>query len=267
MKKAFRGRMTQKVRQNRAAASIAYYLFTTAKGRCVQGNGFGEYVIWLNHFVLAASEHTEKLASKIRTGRDLLKDKDKCGRTLLYIACMSGFYDTCELLLEEGASINVVQSTGSTPLHGAAYYRHTLVVGLLLQHGAKTDIKNQAGMTALDESTTPDIQRLIQTASADKILSFTAELRDKCLVERVRLIKYQGDVVAKELIRNQSTLDEDTRAQWNGICRKWDLAWHGTRFKHLESIMKDGLFPAGSNGIMPEPGHFTLDKEYLNWSR
>ena len=261
--KAFRGRMTQKVRENRATASVAYYILTSPKGRYAEVSGFDdEFVIKPDHFVLAACGHTRRLASEIRSGRDLLKVKDERGRTLLYIASRSGFYDTCELLLEKGASINVVQSSGSTPLHGAAFYGHTLVVGLLLQHGAKTDIRNRAGNTALDESTTPEIRRLIQIASTDKILSFTAELRGKCLVDRVQLIKYQEDVVAKELTRDQSTLDEDTRAQWEDISRQWDLAWHGTRFKHLESIIKNGLLPAGTNGIMPEPGHFELNKEY-----
>ena len=264
IERAFRGRMTQKVRQNRATATVAYHMLTSPGSRYVEKCGLDEFAVTKSdHFVLAACGHTRALASEIRSGKDLLKDKDERARTLLYIASRSGFYDMCELLLEKGASINVVQSTGSTPLHGAAYYRHTLVVGLLLQHGAKTDIKNQAGNTALDESTTPDIKRLIQTASADKILSFTAELRGKFLVDSVRLIEYQEDVVAKELTRDQSTLDEGTRAQWDGICHQWDLGWHGTRFKHLESIMKNGLFPAGSNGIMPEPGHFTLDQEYL----
>ena len=264
IEKAFKGRLTQKVRQNRALAAVAYHILTSpAGGRYVKKSDLDEFVIKPDHFVLAACGHTRALASEISSGKDLLKEKDERDRTLLYIASRSGFYDTCELLLEKGASINEVQSTGSTPLHGAAYYRHTLVVGLLLQHGAKTDIRNQAGSTALDESTTPEIRKLIQIASTDKILSFTAELRGKCLVDRVQLIKYQEDVVAKELTRDQSTLDEYTRAQWEDISRQWDLAWYGTRFKHLESIIKNGLLPAGTNGIMPEPGHFELNKEHL----
>jgi len=264
IEKAFKGRMTQKVRQNRAMATVAYHMLTSPGSRYVEKSGLDEFAITKSdHFVLAACGHTRVLASEIRSGKDLLKDNDERTRTVLYIVSRSGFYDMCELLLDEGASINAVQSTGSTPLHGAAYYRHALVVGLLLQHGAKTDIQNKAENTALDEGATPEIRRLIQTASADKILSFTAELRGKCLVDRVRLIKYQEEVVAKELIRDQGILDEGTRAQWDDICRYWKLAWHGTRFRHLESIIKKGLLPAGSNGIMPEEGHFELNKAYL----
>ena len=270
IKAAFKVKTTQSERQNRAMASVAYHTLTSPAGRYVLKCDTDEFVITKpDHFVLAACGHTRALASKIKFAKHLLKDKDERGRTLLYIASRSGFYDTCELLLEKGASANEVQSTGSTPLHGAAYYGHTPIVGLLLQHGAKTDIKNQFKHTALDESATPEIQKMIETASADKILSLTAELRGKNLVHRVQLIKYQGQVIAKELKRDHSTLDEGTRAEWYDICRNWTSAWHGTRYRHLEGIIKNGLLPAGSNGIKPEAGHFDLNKEHLgipNWA-
>ena len=100
-------------------------------------------------------------------------------------------------------------------------------------------------------------------------MSVTAEFRPKNLVDRVQLIKYQGEVIAKNLRRSQSTLDEATRAQWNDIFRNWESAWHGTRYRHLESIMNNGLLPAGTSGINPEEGHFELNQEYLgipNWA-
>ena len=177
----------------------------------------------------------------------------------------------CELLLEKGASINEVQSTGSTSLHVAAYYGHTLIVRLLLQYGAKADIKDQFGKTALNESANPMISSQIQTASGDKILSLTAELRKKNLVHRVQLIKHQGEVIAKELARDQSTLDEGTRAQWIDICCNWESAWHGTRSGNLESIVMKGLRPGtGAINIKPEAGLYELNEEHLrapNWAR
>ena len=270
--KAFKVRITQSVRQNSAMASVAYHILTSKADRYVQKCDLDEFDITKSDpFVLAACGHTYALASEIRSGKDLLTAKDERARTLLYIASRSGFYDTCELLLEEGASINVVQTTGSTPLHGAAYYGHTPIVKLLLQHGAKTDIKNQFGRTALDDSATLEIHGLIQAASGDKILSLTAELRGKNLVHRVQLIKYQGEVIAKELERDQSTLDVATRAQWDDICRNWESAWHGTRYGHLESIIKKGLrLGAGLRDIKPEAGLYELSEEQLghpNWAK
>jgi len=150
-------------------ASVVYHMLTSTADRYVQKCGLDEFVITKSdHFVLAACGHTRALASEIRSGKDLLKNKDERARTLLYIASRSGFYETCALLQEKGASIDEVQSTGSRPLHDAAYYGHTLIVELLLQHGAKTDIKNQFGRTVLDESATPEIRSLIQTARVDR---------------------------------------------------------------------------------------------------
>ena len=269
---AFKVKIRQSVRQNSAMASVAYHMLTSTADRYVQKSGLDEFVTAkCDHFVLAACGHTRALASKIWNRKYLLEDKDERGRTLLYIASRSGFYDMCELLLEKGASINEVQSTGRTPLHAAACYGHTEIVRLLLQYGAKSDIKDQFGKTALDEGATPAITSLIHTTSADKILSLTAKLRGKNLVNRVQLIKYQGEVVAKELLRTQNTLDKDTQARWNDICRDWESAWHGTGYGNLESILMTGLRPGtGSVNIKPEAGVYELNEEYLrtsNWAR
>ena len=152
--------------------SIAYHMLTSSAGRYTRVQGKDEFVVRRrDHFMLAACGHTKELTLRIDKKRNLVQDRDEHGRTLLYIASKSGFYDTCKLLLEKGASVNEAQKDGSTPLHGAAYFGHALVVGLLLQHGARSDIKNNWGNSALDESATPAIRSLIQTASADDISS------------------------------------------------------------------------------------------------
>ena len=73
-------------------------------------------------------------------------------RNLLYLAAKNGFYDICVFLLEKGFDPNIQQGTQSTPLHAAAYYKHDSIVYLLLEYGAKTNIKNNGGNTALDEA-------------------------------------------------------------------------------------------------------------------
>lgn len=270
VKAAFKKKITQPVRQNRAMVSIAYHMLTSSAGRYTRIQGKDEFVVRRrDHFMLAACGHTKELTLRIDKKGNLVQERDEYGRTLLYIASKSGFYDTCKFLLEKGASVNEAQRDGSTPLHGAAYFGHALVVGLLLQHGARSDIKNNWGNSALDESATPEIRSLIQTASADDISSVAASLREKQLVLNVRLIEYQGEVIAKELTRDPRTLDAHTRAEWNGIHNTWETAWHGTRFKYLESIIQKGLLPAGSSGIKPAAGHYSLGEEHFgiaNWA-
>ena len=176
----------------------------------------------------------------------------------------------CKLLLQRGASINKCQVDGSTPLHAAAFFGHTLIVGLLLEYGAKIDIKNKWGHTALQESTShPDIQRLIQTASSDIISSLAAKLTERKLVKNMRLVQFNGKVIAKELLRDPSSLDSTTRANWDNILQSWELTWHGTQYRHLESIIKKGLIPAGTDGITPPRGHISLGEVWFgtqNWA-
>lgn len=272
VKAAFREKINQSSRQSRAMVSLANHILTSTVSRYQRMAGTNNFSIndYNDHFVLAASGHSKGLASKIATKKSLLQDADEHGRTLLYIACKSGFYDMCKLLLQMGAPINVRQVDGSTPLHGAAYFGHQLVVGLLLEHGAKIDVTNKWGHTALIECVPgSEMQRFIQTASTDTISSLAAKLREKRLVENVRLVEYKGNVIAKELRRDPQSLDRTTRAQWDNILRTWELTWHGTRYQNMAPIIEKGLVPAGTDGIKPPNGHFSLGKEYFgirNWA-
>ena len=270
VKAAFKKKITQPTRQKRAEISIANYILTSTTGRYMRKKGTDEFVIQTpDHFMLAACGHTQELASAIAKRGSLVKDKDEHGRTLLYLASRSGFYDTSKLLLQKGAAVNELQKHGSTPLHGAAFYGQALVVGLLLEFGARSDIKNKWGSTAQDESATSEIRRLIQTASADSISSLAAKLGAKQLVLNVRLIEYEGKVIAKELLRDPRSLDGKTRIEWNSILSNWEPAWHGTRYCNLESILEKGLVPAGSSGIKPSKGHYSLGDKICgiaNWA-
>lgn len=267
---AFKKKINQPIRQKRAMVSIANHMLTSPAGRYQQVEGKDEYVVTnCDHFVLAACGHTHELNIRIAENGNIVGERDENGRSLLYIASKSGFDDTCNLLLQKGASVNEVQVDDSTPLHGAAFFGHERVVRILLQHGAKSDIRNKWGNTAIDESNSSAIKKLIQAARDDCILSLTANLKEKQLVGSVQLIEYQGEVIAKELTRNPESLDAPTRKEWNNIKNSWKPAWHGTRYKHLESIIDEGLRPSGSNGIKPAEGHYKLGEPAFgipNWA-
>ena len=264
IKAAFKKKIHQPVRQNRAMVSIAHHMLTSSAGRYKRVEGTDEFVVTRrDHFMLAACGHTHELTLRIAKDGNIVERRDEHGRTLLYIASKSGFYDTCNLLLQKGAYVNEAQRDGSTPLHGAAFFGHELIVGLLLQHGAKSDIRNKWGNTAIDESATPSIRSLIQTASGDDISSLAARLKERQLVKSVRLIEYQGEVIAKELTRDPRGLDALTRDELNNIHSTWETAWHGTRYRYLESIIDKGLLPSGSSGIKPAKGHYKLGETHF----
>jgi len=58
--------------------------------------------------------------------------------------------DAIKVCLEGGVDINAVDGRGQTALYGAALMGYDEVVRFLLAHGAKVDIKDQRGFTALD---------------------------------------------------------------------------------------------------------------------
>lgn len=73
------------------------------------------------------------------------------GDTALHLAARSGHKDFVKLLLDSGANVNSVSSTGSgvTPLHEAAYNGHLDVVELLIERGATVDAKDRHNYTPL----------------------------------------------------------------------------------------------------------------------
>jgi ankyrin repeat protein len=58
--------------------------------------------------------------------------------------------EAIQVCLEAGVDINAVDGRGQTALYGAALQGYDEVVKFLLAHGARTDIKDQRGFTALD---------------------------------------------------------------------------------------------------------------------
>lgn len=79
--------------------------------------------------------------------------KDSSGRTPLHYAVrdLDGVRGpTIELLVSRGADVNCPDNEGNTPLHLAARGQSLKNVKILLDHGAKTNLKNKLGETPVD---------------------------------------------------------------------------------------------------------------------
>ncbi|CAI9089090.1 OLC1v1023595C3 [Oldenlandia corymbosa var. corymbosa] len=63
--------------------------------------------------------------------------RDIDGRTALHVAACQGLADVVQLLLRRGATVDVKDRWGSTPLADAIYYKNNDVIKLLEAHGAK----------------------------------------------------------------------------------------------------------------------------------
>ena len=58
--------------------------------------------------------------------------------------------ELANLLLKNGAQINVQDENGQTPLHDSAFACHEDMVKLLVENGADNKIKNNEGKTPMD---------------------------------------------------------------------------------------------------------------------
>lgn len=61
----------------------------------------------------------------------------------------SSTIEAVKLVLDLGADVNAVNSAGDTALHGAAHIRSATLVQLLVDNGARLNVKNKLGLTPL----------------------------------------------------------------------------------------------------------------------
>lgn len=224
-----------------------------------EGNIFK--VVKKDHFYYVTIGDLENLTKLYEKDFKILKDKDLFERNLLYIAARNGYNDICQFLLEEGMDPNEIQASESTPLHGAAFYNQNDTIKLLLEYGAKTNIKNFEGNLPFNDANNLKIKEIILKYEKDTITCLLNKLTELNLGKRLVLVKYNNQIIGKKILRNIKFIPDDLNL--NYIKKKWEVGWHGTKFEFLESIMKYGLYPSGStleNGVEIKPldGHVKL---------
>ena len=269
-KKAFRKLVTNPTRSIRAKACLAYDIIVNKKNYTKKGN---EYAVnKKDHWYYCLVGDLDNLSKLIRNNKYLVHEKDPLGRTLLYQAARNGYYNMVEYLLKQGSNINETQNNiGSTALHGAAFYEQEIIVQLLLEYGADTKIKNKEGALPSKDAFTISIKNNILNAEKDEITKFCNELIEKGLARKLEIVKYNGEIIGKKILRSDKKFPKD----FDYISKNWTPAWHGTKYRFLESIMKYGLRPSGTklengNEINPLAGHIKLNKtvqNIKNWAK
>jgi hypothetical protein len=174
--------------------------------------------------------------------------------------------------LRSGCNTNQIQNDGSTALHAAAFYGHQTVVELLLEYGANAQIRNNFGHTANDESCTSEIRNCILTKSHDQINTLLNQLKSQGSAKNMVVIERFGRVIAKKILRNPEYFSGHSLSY---LIDHWVLAWHGTKYQHLKSIMQHGLHSAGSflspqHQISTQAGHIALNRRVGsidNWAQ
>ncbi len=75
--------------------------------------------------------------------------RDAEGNTPLHYACLKGFRDIVNMLLEHDADVSVVNNCAETPLHAATRSGNKEIIGKLIQYGAELDATDKYGRTPL----------------------------------------------------------------------------------------------------------------------
>ena len=267
-KSAFRKLITSPNIEEKKRGSLAYDILCNKNKYIKKGNLYSTKI--KDHFYCVVIGDLENLKKIYEKNKNILKEKDELGRNLLYISARNGFNDICEFLLEEGMDPNETQGTKSTPLHGAAFYNQDSTIKLLLEYGAKTEIKNIDGKTVLEDAYSKKIKEIILNSQKDNITNLLNDLINKKLAKKLILVKYDNQIIGKKIIRNEEMLSSYINNE-----KEWEIGWHGTKFEFLESIMKYGLYPSGSkleNGyeIKPLKGHVQLNikvDKFNNWAK
>lgn len=275
IKAAFLRDVNHSRRQDRALASLSYSILMSKvpRYRKISDDRF-EVTQRTDVIVLAVVGATASLVAQISKHSSLASTTDEHNHSLLYVTARAGFYDTTEALLEMGVPVNEKQVDGSTALHAAAFYRQEPVIELLLRHGADPTVTNRWGNSPADEANSREIMKIILSYKEDRISQIVSSLVGKSLAFWVRLIKHNGTVIAKEVLRNRNVIDPRTRQELDSIISNWKSVWHGAKAEHLESILRHGLKPSGSKlpggfTISPPLNHIKLDKKCFgidNWA-
>lgn len=86
-----------------------------------------------------------------------LELKDLAGETPLFWAVGGiGSPEVCRILISRGANLNATNFQGETPLHDAVKMNRPYTFRILLESGARIDIKDKQGKTAVEWITPGD---------------------------------------------------------------------------------------------------------------
>jgi Carboxypeptidase regulatory-like domain/Ankyrin repeats (3 copies) len=118
-----------------------------------------------NRLVMAVEENDiENVKARIYMGERVnAKDKAYDGNTALHVAIENGNTEIAEVLLNAGAKINIKNSEKRTPLMMLDEDASVELVNLLIRHGAKLNLVDKAGNSALILAASAASKEVMQT--------------------------------------------------------------------------------------------------------
>ncbi|PRP81638.1 ankyrin repeat-containing protein [Planoprotostelium fungivorum] len=119
----------------------------------------------LFQFFEAARTNNPKRVQRLLDSGISVNARDDCnGSTALHFACLKGARQVIEVLVKNGADVNVRNDRGVTPLYYLAQSRYEVMAIYLIHQGARLDIADVQSFSVLDVTPQFMQQELIEAA-------------------------------------------------------------------------------------------------------
>ena len=93
---------------------------------------------------------TKKIAELLlKNGADINAKATKVEDSVLHTCAWRGNLEVCELIIEKGIDVNIVNKLKFTPLHSSSAFGKSDIAKLLIEKGADLDARNNDGWTPL----------------------------------------------------------------------------------------------------------------------
>ncbi|KAK6175250.1 hypothetical protein SNE40_013753 [Patella caerulea] len=157
--------------------------------------------------IAAVNNHVNCARILIQKGRADVncKSEDMVLLTPLHLACLRGYVETVELLVERGADVNIPDINGNTPLHvtlcghdgvldrgqellgallglgsSSKTENRIKIAGLLMQNGASLEQRNKNGQTPIEICRDPVVKAVVSKQSTQVNQGLGTQLRLPC---------------------------------------------------------------------------------------
>ncbi|XP_029103681.1 protein phosphatase 1 regulatory inhibitor subunit 16B [Scleropages formosus] len=136
-----------------------------------------------------------------------VNQQDSQGATLLHIAAANGYVQVAEVLLEGGARLDLRDADGWQPLHAAACWGQMHVAELLVSHGASLAAKTHFDETPIDLCEDEEFRAMLLDLKHKHDIIMKSQLKHKTsLCRRSSSAGSRGKVVRRASLSDRNNL-------------------------------------------------------------